>query len=73
MENIVCEEHQVAGDQLGHMVGEGYVIHEQTATVLDNINKRLNEEEKGVRTYRRALAFSKVILRTRVTANTLQR
>ena len=37
------------------------MIHEQTANVLDNINKRLNEEEKGLRTYRRALAFSKVI------------
>ena len=37
------------------------MIHEQTANVLDNINKRLNEEEKGLRTYRRALAFSKVL------------
>lgn len=51
----------MTGDQLGHMVGEGYVIHEQTANVLDNINKRLNEEEKGLRTYRRALAFSKIL------------
>ena len=41
-------------------VGDTYQIHEQTAKVLDNINRRLNEENKNLRNYRRALSFSQV-------------
>ena len=39
-------------------VGDTYLIHDQTSKVLDSINKRLNEEDKNLRTYRRALSFS---------------
>ena len=39
-------------------VGDRYLIHDQTSKVLDSINKRLNEEDKNLRTYRRALSFS---------------
>jgi len=49
------------GDNLGHHVGDHYVIHDQTAKVLNNINRRLTEEDKTLRTYRRALAFSEII------------
>ena len=90
MENVICHEGQVIGDQLGqqvrsttgelllrieskvllsidvmmttvyHQVGDAYLIHGQTSQVLDSINKRLSEEDKSLRTYRRALAFSQV-------------
>ena len=43
-----------------HQVGDAYLIHGQTSQVLDSINKRLSEEDKSLRTYRRALAFSQV-------------
>ena len=43
-------------------VGDTYQIHDQTSKVLDNINRRLNEENKNLRNYRRALSFSQVCL-----------
>jgi len=61
MENAILNEEQILGNGLGHQVGDTYIIHEETAKVLDNINRRLNEEDKNLRTYRRALAFSQMI------------
>jgi len=61
MENSILNEEQFLGSSLGHQVGDNYIIHSETSQVLDNINKRLNEEDKNMRTYRRALAFSQMI------------
>ena len=60
METAILSEDQTIGDNLGHQIGDGYVIHGETSKILDNINRRLNEEDKNLRTYRRALAFSQV-------------
>jgi len=57
----ILHEEFVEGSALGHQVGEHYVIHDQTAKVLNNINRRLTEEDKTMRSYRRALAFSEMI------------
>jgi len=61
MENTILTEEQTLGTGLGQQVGDNYIIHSETSQVLDNINKRLNEEDKNMRTYRRALAFSQMI------------
>jgi len=61
MENAILNEEQMLGSSLGHQVGDSYIIHSETSEVLDNINRRLNEEDKNLRTYRRALAFSQMI------------
>eukprot|EP00092_Neocalanus_flemingeri_P001329 GFUD01001420.1.p1 GENE.GFUD01001420.1~~GFUD01001420.1.p1 ORF type:complete len:1228 (+),score=271.17 GFUD01001420.1:445-4128(+) len=61
MENTILNEEQFLGNSLGHQVGDSYIIHGETSQVLDNINRRLNEEDKNLRTYRRALAFSQMI------------
>jgi len=61
MENTILTEEQILGNSLGHQVGDNYIIHGETSQVLDNINRRLNEEDKNLRTYRRALAFSQMI------------
>jgi len=57
----VLDEDQVTGSSLGVQIGDQYVIHDKTAEVLEKINKRLNDEEKTVRSYRRALAFSQMM------------
>jgi len=61
MENTILTEEQTLVTGLGQQVGENYIIHSETSQVLDNINKRLNEEDKNMRTYRRALSFSQMI------------
>eukprot|EP00090_Calanus_glacialis_P039865 TRINITY_DN6942_c0_g1_i1.p1 TRINITY_DN6942_c0_g1~~TRINITY_DN6942_c0_g1_i1.p1 ORF type:complete len:1224 (+),score=288.91 TRINITY_DN6942_c0_g1_i1:40-3711(+) len=61
MENTILNEEQTLGNSLGHQVGDSYIIHSETSQVLDNINRRLNEEDKNLRTYRRALAFSQMV------------
>lgn len=61
MENTILTEEQTLVTGLGQQVGDNYIIHSETSQVLDNINKRLNEEDKNMRTYRRALAFSQMI------------
>jgi len=61
MDFAILHEEQVTGDSLGEQIGDQYVIHERTADVLEKINKRLNEEEKTVRSYRRALSFSQML------------
>ena len=74
MSNVIYNEDQMIVNDLGHQVrklglelispiyvfqvGDTYLIHDQTSTVLDSINKRLNEEDKNLRAYRRALSFS---------------
>ena len=60
MENVIFSEDQIVANRLGNQVGDSYQIHSETSTVLANINKRLNEEDKTLRIYRRALAFSQV-------------
>jgi len=47
--------------QLGTQVGDKYVLHDETVSILESMNRRLNEDDKTLRTYRRALAFSNVI------------
>ena len=60
MANTMLTEGDLLSCSLGRQVGENYLIHQETAQVLHNINKRLNEEDKTLRIHRRALAFSKV-------------
>ena len=62
MENILFSEDQIIANRLGNQVGDSYQIHSETSSVLANINKRLNEEDKTLRIYRRALAFSQVYI-----------
>jgi len=57
----VLGEEQVVGDNLGKQVGDNYIIHDRTSRILDDINRRLNDEDKTLRAYRRALAFSQMI------------
>lgn len=63
MDVAILSEQLEEGSSLGHHVGDHYIIHNQTASVLNNINKRLTEEDKTLRSYRRALAFSEIIKR----------
>ena len=41
-------------------VGDTYLFNANTSKVLDNINKRLSEEDRSNRSYRRFLSFSQV-------------
>ena len=61
MESAILSDEQILGNSLGHQVGDTYAIHGETSKVLDDINRRLTEEDKNLRTYRRALAFSQMI------------
>jgi len=60
-DNAILGEEQLAGSSLGYQVGDQYKIHEHTAEVLESINKRLNDDDKTLRPYRRALTFSQII------------
>jgi timeless protein len=60
-DNAILGEEQLAGSSLGYQVGDHYKIHEHTAEVLESINKRLNDDDKTLRPYRRALTFSQII------------
>jgi timeless protein len=46
---------------MNYQIGSEYELRAGAASVLDNINRRLTEENKTLRSYRRALAFSKVL------------
>ena len=74
--NVIYHEGQVLGDALGQrvrnkikiniacyillQVGDTYIFNANTPKVLDNINKRLSEEDRSNRSYRRFLSFSQV-------------
>jgi len=49
------------GDALGKRVGDTYIFNANTPKVLDNINKRLGEEDRSNRSYRRFLSFSQIL------------
>jgi len=59
--NVILHEEQLARSSLGHQIGDHYKIHAHTLEVLNSINKRLNEDDKILRPYRRALTFSRII------------
>lgn len=61
MDCAMLSQDFVEGDSLGHQVGDYYVIHSQTAGVLNNIIRRLTDDDKQMRNYRRALSFSEII------------
>jgi len=59
--NVIYHEGQVLGDALGQRVGDTYIFNANTPKVLDNINKRLSEEDRSNRSYRRFLSFSQIL------------
>ena len=43
---------------LGTQIGDKYILNSDSALVLEYMNKRLEEEDPTLRSYRRQLAFT---------------